>query len=63
MKIRYHEVTVVFILHTHIIPDRPEIIPEMQEAGRPDPAHYNLFLAAILHFINPSLNDLANSYF
>ena len=44
MQVRYHEKTGVFILHTHIITEGSEVIPQVQKAGRPDAAHYYFFL-------------------
>jgi aspartyl-tRNA(Asn)/glutamyl-tRNA(Gln) amidotransferase subunit C len=44
MKIGYHEIAFIFLLHAHIIPDCTEIISQVQEAGRPYPAHHDALL-------------------
>src|SRR6478609_7482215 len=45
MQVGNHEVTFIFILHTHVIPDRSKIITQVQEAGAPDSTHNYSFLA------------------
>lgn len=41
MKICHHEITGEIFLHPHVIPDGPEIIPQMKETRGPYPAHDN----------------------
>ena len=44
MQIRNHKIAIELILHFNIVPDRAEVIAQMQKARRPDTTHYYFFL-------------------
>jgi aspartyl-tRNA(Asn)/glutamyl-tRNA(Gln) amidotransferase subunit C len=49
MEVSHHKITLILLLHPHIVAQRPEIVPQMEIPRRPDAAHDNLFIYSLLH--------------